>query len=160
MTVYRDTVQGRPHIALSKGELGADREVLVRVHEPTTIIDVLNAEGSGHSWGFDQAMNVLAAAPSAVVVLLNADANAQCILNQAAALLPTEAATAEVPRSPKGMDLRTYGLGAQILRDLGVVRMRLLARPRKMPSMMTGFGLTVTGYDEAPTARTHSQETP
>ena len=160
MTVYRDTVQGRPHIALSKGELGAEREVLVRVHEPTTIIDLLNAQGSGHSWGFDEAMKVLAQAPDAVVVLLNADASAECVLNQAQALTPSDEPCESVKPSPKGMDLRTYGLGAQILRDLGVVRMRLLARPRKMPSMMTGFGLTVTGYDEASSAPTHPQETP
>ena len=45
------------------------------------------------------------------------------------------------------VDLRTYGVGAQILRDLGVRRMKLLAKPRKMPSM-AGFGLQVTGYLE------------
>jgi 3,4-dihydroxy 2-butanone 4-phosphate synthase/GTP cyclohydrolase II len=45
------------------------------------------------------------------------------------------------------MDLRNYGIGAQILRDLNVGRMRVLARPRKMPSM-AGFGLEVTGYDD------------
>ena len=54
--------------------------------------------------------------------------------------------TAEVARSMT-LDLRTYGVGAQILRDLGVRRMRLLAKPRKMPSM-AGFGLQVTGYLE------------
>jgi 3,4-dihydroxy 2-butanone 4-phosphate synthase/GTP cyclohydrolase II len=47
------------------------------------------------------------------------------------------------------MDLRLYGIGAQILRDLGVGRMRLMAAPRKMPSM-AGFGLEVTGYAELP----------
>jgi 3,4-dihydroxy 2-butanone 4-phosphate synthase/GTP cyclohydrolase II len=50
------------------------------------------------------------------------------------------------------MDLRNYGIGAQILRDLNVGRMRLLARQRKMPSM-AGFDLEVTGYEEAPAAR-------
>jgi 3,4-dihydroxy 2-butanone 4-phosphate synthase/GTP cyclohydrolase II len=55
------------------------------------------------------------------------------------------------------MDLRNYGIGAQILRDLNVGRMRLLAKPRKMPSM-AGFGLEVTGHDDvaaatAPTRR-------
>jgi 3,4-dihydroxy 2-butanone 4-phosphate synthase/GTP cyclohydrolase II len=49
------------------------------------------------------------------------------------------------------MDLRTYGIGAQILRDVGVGRMRLLANPRKMPSM-TGFNLEVTGYMDSPKA--------
>jgi 3,4-dihydroxy 2-butanone 4-phosphate synthase/GTP cyclohydrolase II len=47
------------------------------------------------------------------------------------------------------MDLRNYGIGAQILRDLHVGKMRLLARPRKMPSM-AGFHLAVTGYEEFP----------
>ena len=42
-------------------------------------------------------------------------------------------------------DLRTYGVGAQILRDLGIVRMKLLGAPRRMPSMV-GFGLEVTGF--------------
>jgi 3,4-dihydroxy 2-butanone 4-phosphate synthase/GTP cyclohydrolase II len=47
------------------------------------------------------------------------------------------------------VELRNYGVGAQILRDLGVGRMRLMAAPRKMPSM-AGFGLEVTGYVERP----------
>src|SRR5438128_1242097 len=56
---------------------------------------------------------------------------------------------ARTPRGGRGMDLRLYGIGAQILRDLGVGRMRLMAAPRKMPSMV-GFGLEVTGYAELP----------
>ena len=50
-------------------------------------------------------------------------------------------------RTGRSMDLRSYGIGAQILRDLGVGKMRLMAAPRKMPSM-AGFGLEVTGYAE------------
>lgn len=158
MTVYKDTVQGRPHIALSKGNICPEREVLVRVHEPTTVIDLLNAQGSGHSWGFDEAMQAIAAAPDAVVVLLNADASAQEVLDQAARLVQRDEITNRAARSSRSMDLRTYGLGAQILRDLGVGKMRLLARPRKMPSMMAGFGLTVTGYDEKPSDSKTIQE--
>ena len=158
MTVYRDTVEGRPHIALSKGNITPEREVLVRVHEPTTVIDLLNAQGSGHSWGFDQAMRAIAAADDAVVVLLNVDASAAHVLGQAAELAQTQNATEQASRSNRSMDLRTYGLGAQILRDLGVGHMRLLARPRKMPSMMAGFGLTVTGYDEQAPTQTTQQE--
>ena len=55
------------------------------------------------------------------------------------------------------MDLRLYGIGAQILRDLGVGRMRLMAAPRKMPSM-AGFGLEVVGYLERPRRRGRSAE--
>jgi 3,4-dihydroxy 2-butanone 4-phosphate synthase/GTP cyclohydrolase II len=60
-------------------------------------------------------------------------------------LWPDEARISE----PDKLDLRTYGIGAQILRDLGVTRMKLLATPRKMPSM-AGFDLEVTGYLEKP----------
>ena len=47
--------------------------------------------------------------------------------------------------APRKMDLRTYGIGAQILKELGVTRMKVMAMPRKMPSM-AGFDLEVTGY--------------
>ena len=150
MTVYEDTAQGRPHIALSRGSIDSASETLVRVHEPTTLLDLLNADAADHSWGFDHAMKALAAAPAAVAVLLNADASAKDLLGQAKRLNQNEADATVV--SSKSVDLRSYGIGAQILRDLGVGQMRLLARPRKMPSMMAGFGLTVTGYDELPNA--------
>jgi 3,4-dihydroxy 2-butanone 4-phosphate synthase/GTP cyclohydrolase II len=65
--------------------------------------------------------------------------------------LRRRAVTAEVPVNAK-VDLRDYGIGAQILRDLNVGRMRLLATPRKMPSM-AGFDLEVTGYVAQPAAR-------
>ena len=65
--------------------------------------------------------------------------------------LRRRAMASEAPASSK-LDLRNYGIGAQILRDLSVGRMRLLAKPRKMPSM-AGFDLEVAGYEEAPARR-------
>jgi 3,4-dihydroxy 2-butanone 4-phosphate synthase / GTP cyclohydrolase II len=60
-------------------------------------------------------------------------------------LMNCNAQEARTPRAGRSLDLRLYGIGAQILRDLGVGKMRLMAAPRKMPSM-AGFGLEVTGY--------------
>jgi 3,4-dihydroxy 2-butanone 4-phosphate synthase/GTP cyclohydrolase II len=65
--------------------------------------------------------------------------------NQAGESLEARFEETTPPRAGRSMDLRLYGIGAQILRDLGVGRMRLMAAPRKMPSM-AGFGLEVTGY--------------
>ena len=78
------------------------------------------------------------------MVLLNCEESAEQMFAQFAAL-----GTPQVKPSPRAarMDLRTYGIGAQILKDLGVGKMKLLASPRKMPSM-TGFDLEVTGYQE------------
>jgi 3,4-dihydroxy 2-butanone 4-phosphate synthase/GTP cyclohydrolase II len=69
------------------------------------------------------------------------------------ALLAAQLAGQRPARQGRSMDLRNYGIGAQILRDLGVGRMRVLATPRKMPSM-AGFGLEVTGYVPGPVERT------
>jgi 3,4-dihydroxy 2-butanone 4-phosphate synthase/GTP cyclohydrolase II len=88
-----------------------------------------------------EALTAIAQAGTGVVVLLNC--------NQASDALDARLAASRPARQGRSMELRTYGIGAQILRDLGVGRMRLMAAPRKMPSM-TGFGLEVTGYVESP----------
>jgi 3,4-dihydroxy 2-butanone 4-phosphate synthase/GTP cyclohydrolase II len=83
------------------------------------------------------------------MVLLNCEETAEQLFAQFNALKSPEV-------KPQGraarMDLRTYGIGAQILRDVGVGQMKLLANPRKMPSM-TGFNLEVTGYMDSPVAK-------
>lgn len=157
LTVYRDTVDGRPHMALVKGQIDRDIETLVRVHEPTTLLDFLDTDSPGHTWGVDRAMKAIAAAPVGVIVLLNADPMAADVFAQVQAW--SGESDAKPTRKTGRMDLRTYGIGAQILRDLGVGQMRLMARPRKMPSMLPGFGLAVTGYDESFAVNKPPQET-
>ena len=135
---YVDRAGGGAHLALMRGSLRADEETLVRVHEPLSVLDLLDVGGGTHSWSVDAALRTIAAHGSGVVVLLNTGETAQAVLAKLDEL--------NAGARPKvKMDLRTYGIGAQILRDLGVGRMKLLANPRKMPSM-TGFDLEVTGY--------------
>jgi len=141
---YRDTATGSAHLALVNGAIDPQRETLVRVHEPASVLDILDTGASEHSWGVSQALQTIAQAPAGVVVLMNLQAAADELFGQIA-----NWATADA-KNPSGggdrMGLRTYGIGAQILRDLNVGQMKLLARPRKMPSM-AGFALTITGYD-------------
>ncbi len=140
---YRDKGGGL-HLALRHGRWQPADEVLVRVHEPFTALDLLDAQGGRHSWPLAQALQALQRAPAGVAVLLNASGDVRT-------LLPTLLgdAPAAAPAKPQ-MDLRTYGVGAQILRELGVRRMRLLGSPRRMPSM-TGYGLEITGFVAAGT---------
>ncbi len=135
---YVDRAGGGAHLALTRGTLRADCETLVRVHEPLSVLDLLDIGGGMHSWSVDAALRTIAAHGSGVLVLLNAGESAEALLGKLNEL------NAGVRPKPK-MDLRTYGIGAQILRDLGVGRMKLLANPRKMPSM-AGFDLEVAGY--------------
>lgn len=146
LVAYRDTPSGAPHLALVKGPIDPQREVLVRVHEPTSVLDLIDTEVSMHSWPFGRALARIARAEAGVLILLNCAEPVERLFDKFGALADIDAGRAPAPRLAK-MDLRTYGIGAQILRDLDVGTMRLLARPRKMPSM-AGFGLHVTGYLE------------
>jgi 3,4-dihydroxy 2-butanone 4-phosphate synthase/GTP cyclohydrolase II len=143
--VYRDTPSNGAHIALVHGDVQADKDTLVRVHQPVSILDVLEAEITTHSWNMRSAMEAIKASDAGVMVLLNCEASADQLFAKAEALSNVDAAK---PVTNK-VDLRTYGIGAQILKDVGVRKMQLLANPRKMPSM-AGFDLEVTGFKEKP----------
>jgi len=143
LVAFHDMPTRSTHLALIVGKLSREAETLVRVHEPLSVVDLLDAGTGTHSWGVGQALTAVAKAGSGVVVLMNC--------NQSAQALDARLAETRPARQARSMDLRTYGIGAQILRELGVGRMRLMAAPRKMPSM-TGFGLEVTGYVEPPKA--------
>jgi 3,4-dihydroxy 2-butanone 4-phosphate synthase/GTP cyclohydrolase II len=134
---FRDRTGGL-HLALTHGRWDQGDEVLVRVHEPLSVMDLLDTGACGHSWPLPKALAVLQAHDRSAALLLNCGEDATALLPQ----LQIAASTAQ--REPQ-IDLRTYGIGAQILRDLGVGRMKLLGSPRRMPSMV-GYGLEVTGF--------------
>lgn len=136
---YSDKIGNATHLALVRGRPSPDREVLVRVHEPLSVIDLLDSGSTGHSWNFHDALAAVARADCGVIVLLHRQ-------ESAAELLERTRANAGVA-APSKFALRNYGIGAQILRDLRVRRMRLMALPRPMPSM-AGFDLEVVGYQQ------------
>ncbi|MDQ2150984.1 bifunctional 3,4-dihydroxy-2-butanone-4-phosphate synthase/GTP cyclohydrolase II [Alcaligenaceae bacterium C4P045] len=146
---YRDTATSSTHLALVHGTINPDSETLVRVHEPASLLDVLDTGSSPHSWTVARAMQTIAASRAGIVILMNCQASSEHLTAQITAWSDPKAH----PGSQDGdrLGLRTYGIGAQILRDLNVGQMKLLARPRKMPSM-AGFSLTITGYDCDPSA--------
>jgi len=139
---YSDRTTGEVHLALTKGEICPEKETLVRVHEPLSVLDFLDPTGGRHTFSLDVAQAALARAEAGVIVLLHRPENGQDIL--AALGEPTAA-----KRPAAKWDPRIYGIGAQILRDLGVRKMKLLASPRRMPSV-TGFDLEVTGHIATP----------
>ena len=114
----------------------AEKEVLVRVHEPLSVFDLLDGNSQTHSWGIQNAMQVISQAKCGVMVLMCRSENGQQLIERIR--------SADKPIRAKN-DLRDYGIGAQILLDLGIHKMKLLGTPRKMPSL-TGFGLEITGF--------------
>lgn len=137
---FRDTTGQGIHLALVKGKWSPNEVVAARVHEPLSVLDALEINRAMHSWSLDACLSRIAAEGKGVVVLLNCGESADQLLAQFEG-------TARASHGPERgrMDLRTYGIGAQILRECGVHRMNLMGSPRRMPSM-TGYGLEIAGY--------------
>ena len=139
--VYRDKPSGEVHMALVLGTWSPEEAVPVRVHEPLSVLDALEVEGSLHSWGVHASLRHIQKAGKGVAVLLNCGEGSEQFL----AHFEGTARAAHAPERGR-MDLRSYGVGAQILRDCGVHRMHLMGTPRRLPSMSGGYGLEVVGY--------------
>ena len=137
---YVDRAGGATHLALVKGEIAAGKETLVRVHEPLSVLDFIDPGSKPQSFTIDEAQAALARNGHGVIVLMHRPEDGEALLARL---------TGDAPRTRSKWDPRTYGIGAQILRDLGVGKMRLLSSPRRMPSM-TGFSLEVTGFITSP----------
>ncbi|MES2943744.1 MAG: bifunctional 3,4-dihydroxy-2-butanone-4-phosphate synthase/GTP cyclohydrolase II [Pseudomonadota bacterium] len=137
---YKDKTSQGLHLALVKGAWSPEDTVPARVHEPLSVLDALETGRAMHSWNLDQSLRYIADAGKGVAVLLNCG-------ESAAQLQAQFEGTARASQAPERgrMDLRTYGVGAQILRDCGVHKMNLMGNPRRMPSMV-GYGLETVGY--------------
>ncbi len=138
---YKDKPSRAVHLALVRGQWGADEIISARVHEPLSVLDALELERPMHSWSLGASLAHIAAEGKGVAVLLNCGESGSELLAQIAGT----ARPAQAPERGR-MDLRSYGVGAQILRDCGVQKMQLLGTPRRMPSMAAGYGLEIAGY--------------
>ncbi|HYK24854.1 MAG TPA: hypothetical protein VEV18_01250, partial [Steroidobacteraceae bacterium] len=167
---YRDRVEGFVHLALARGRLDGPEVPLVRVHVADTLRDVLGVRGESRAWTLRAALERIAQARNGVVVLLREQESTADLIEalrglvvpsgaahhgaadagRAAAALSAAALTAAQGPAAAGRPvLRTYGIGAQILKDLGVRRMRVLSAPKQMHGL-SAFDLEVESYaDEA-----------
>ena len=137
LATYVDKTTQRTHLALVKGDIQPQAETLVRVHEPLSVMDFLEQASFSNSTSVHDALRKISQSSAGVLVLLHRNETSHDLLARATA--------APEDQHASQWDARSYGIGAQILRDLNVGKMRLLATPRKLPSM-AGFGLEVVGY--------------
>ncbi|MBL4820431.1 MAG: 3,4-dihydroxy-2-butanone-4-phosphate synthase [Gammaproteobacteria bacterium] len=139
---YHDSITGSTHLAFTMGEIEADEPVLVRVHIPSILRDVCQAfNTSGTSWSFSKALEKIASEGKGVAVLLSVDDYQEDINVSIEAMLASSPSSAGSTRT--GGDLTT-GTGSQILRDLGVGKMRLLNYPARFA--ISGFDLEVVEF--------------
>jgi len=137
LLLYSDLLSKNSHLALVKGKINSRDEVLVRVHAPLSILDFID-KNTQHSWPPLKALEEISKSSNGVIIFLNYQESQ----NKISDILET----INTPTDNTN-DLRNYGIGSQILVDIGVKKMKLLASPRKMPSMI-GYGLQVTEFIE------------
>ena len=149
MAVYEDRIGKTVHLALVKGEIKGDEPILVRVHLRNMLQDVLTVQHGDFSWPLRRAMKRIADEGRGVVVLLRKPESARDVVQQIVSLnqpLVTSSSSSVPQAQPdERQSLRTYGVGAQILADLGVRKMRVLSAPKKMYAL-SGFDLEVVEY--------------
>ncbi|HUS24407.1 MAG TPA: bifunctional 3,4-dihydroxy-2-butanone-4-phosphate synthase/GTP cyclohydrolase II [Candidatus Binatia bacterium] len=143
LVTYQDAVDNTVHLAMVRGAMDPARPTLVRVHIRNTLSDVLGGEHPNFGWPLRRALHRVAEEGTGVVVLLRKPETPRELVQQIVQL--------EQPPRPDDhahddrQVLRTYGIGAQILSDLGVRRMRVLSAPKRMHAI-SGFGLEVVEY--------------
>jgi 3,4-dihydroxy 2-butanone 4-phosphate synthase/GTP cyclohydrolase II len=138
---YEDHVNKNVHIALVKGDLNSDPPPLVRVHINDTLRDVVGVRSERLGWPLRAAVRRVAGEPSGVVVILRPEETPRDFMDSVRQI---DAKPAAVPNAGATV-LRTYGIGAQILKDLGLKRMRVLSAPKQLQGL-SAFDLEITEY--------------
>jgi 3,4-dihydroxy 2-butanone 4-phosphate synthase/GTP cyclohydrolase II len=140
---YDDHVNQTVHLALVKGEVNSDTVPLVRVHRQDTLGDLVGIQDPSLGWPLDSAIERIANEDVGIIVILRDQESTRELMNTVSGLSKKKDEL-ESKRSGDSV-LRTYGVGAQILKDLGVHRMRVLSAPRQMHAI-SGFDLEITEY--------------
>jgi len=143
LVCFEDHVSRNVHLALVRGDVGSGEPALVRVHMQDTLGDVIGVQAPQLGWPLRSAMRQIAEAGNGVIVILRYGETPRHLVADIRTL--NESNVKELPGTPAAATLRTYGTGAQILRKLGVTRMRVLSAPKQMHGI-SGFGLEVIEY--------------
>ena len=145
MICYDDLVNRAVHIALVKGDLDKDDNPLVRVHLQDTLGDVIGVKSRSLGWPLDSAIERIAQEDAGVVVVLREQESSRDFMDSVESL--DQASDDLTERRAGDSVFRTYGVGAQILRDLGLSKIRVLSAPKQMHAI-SGFDLEITEYVE------------
>ncbi|MGH8584133.1 MAG: bifunctional 3,4-dihydroxy-2-butanone-4-phosphate synthase/GTP cyclohydrolase II [Gammaproteobacteria bacterium] len=143
LVAFHDVIDGQLHLALVKGRIDPAQPTLVRVHIYNPICDLTASVRPDCGWRLREVLGRIAGEERGVVVILSNQVDPADLIRQVRALSPDDSGQ-QRPR-PKSDDLRTIGLGAQILADLGVRKMHVLSAPKRLHSI-SGFGLEVVDY--------------
>ena len=141
---YRNVIDNQVHLALVKGDLEPGQPTLVRVHVENSLCDIFGSQRDDCGWPLRDALKRIAEEGHGVVIILRLADESDVIINRIRHYAEVDKGI-DQPRAESGSDLRTFGIGAQILTELGVHKMRVLSAPKKFHGL-SGFGLEVVEY--------------
>ena len=145
LTAYQDIVDNGLHLALVMGKPSPDRPTLVRVHMQNSLCDLFDATTPECGWPLRSAMKLIGEAGEGVIVVLRNHDSPREIVQRIMELQTVGSAHKKFVKKDNSKELRTYGVGAQILSDLGVRKMRVLSAPKSIHGL-SGFDMEVTEY--------------
>jgi 3,4-dihydroxy 2-butanone 4-phosphate synthase/GTP cyclohydrolase II len=145
LVAFEDCLDNELHLALTLGDIKPDQPVLVRVHMQNTLCDIFATNHKGCSWPLRSAMQQIAEAGHGVIVVLrNHDSNREIVQRLQGLQMMCKTPPRDAPKDNQNQ-LRTFGIGAQILADLGVRKMRVMSAPKGLHGI-SGFDLEVVEY--------------
>nr|VFK14268.1 MAG: 3,4-dihydroxy 2-butanone 4-phosphate synthase / GTP cyclohydrolase II [Candidatus Kentron sp. LPFa] len=144
LSAYRDTIDGHVHFALTMGRIEPETPTLVRVHVADFLCDITACQESDCGWPLSDVFRRVAEEKSGVILILRREEKEEDLIGRIQHYQRQDEEI-KIPQREGGTSLRTHGLGAQILVDLGIRRMRVLSAPKKMLAI-SGFGLEVVEY--------------
>mgnify|MGYP001583410354 FL=1 len=159
VVAFHDDIGDAVHLALVRGDIHRDRPVLVRVHVQESLLDLVTTAHRAGSWTLHEALAHVTQEGAGVVVILQQEEKPADLVQRIRHFQEQGKALESSSGKPGRAEMRTYGLGSQILADLGVGKMRVLGHAMKAPGL-SGFGLEIVGYIEGgktPSAQDHQR---
>ncbi|MBI3778171.1 MAG: 3,4-dihydroxy-2-butanone-4-phosphate synthase [Gammaproteobacteria bacterium] len=147
VVAYHDDIGDAVHLALVRGDIQRDRPVLVRVHVQESLLDLVTTAHRAGSWTLHEALAHVTEEGAGIVVILQQEEKPAELVQRIRHFQTQGKALESASSKPGRAEMRTYGLGSQILADLGVGKMRVLGHAMKAPGL-SGFGLEIVAYVE------------
>lgn len=147
LRAYEQTTNGAVHLALTKGNWTKEEVILTRIHSSRITNDLLGTLTGTIKKGLDDIFKIINKAEKGAVLFINQDQTTENLLSRIALLKEMQKKGIEASAPPMKMDFKDYGIGAQILHDLGIQKLNVISNSKQAPRIgITGYGITIEGY--------------
>ena len=147
LRAYEQTTNGAVHLALTKGNWTKEDVVLTRIHSSRITNDLLGTLTGTIRKGLDDIFELINQAEKGAILFINQEQTSENLLSRIALLKEMQKKGKDISAPPMKMDFKDYGIGAQILHDLGIQKLRVISNSKQAPRIgITGYGITIEGY--------------